>query len=59
MGGIKIKLNKIAILSLLMMLLCFIGTASATEDINDTVVAESTLDDNSVSIDNVDDSNTH
>ncbi len=57
MGGIKIKLNKIAILSLLMMLLCFIGTASATEDINDTVVAESTLDDNSVSIDNVDDSN--
>ncbi len=42
------KLNKIAILSLFIMLVCFIGAASATEDVNDNMTVDSS------SIDDVD-----
>lgn len=44
------KLNKIVILSLFIMLVCFIGAASATEDVNDNMTVDSQ------SIDDVDDS---
>ena len=35
------KLNKIAILSLFIVLICFIGAASAAEDVNDNITMES------------------
>lgn len=44
MGGILLKLNKIAILSLFIVLICFIGAVSAAEDLNDTAIADSSID---------------
>ena len=38
------KLNKIVILSLFIVLICFIGAVSATEDVNDTVITDSGID---------------
>lgn len=38
------KLNKIIVLSLFLVLICFIGAASATEDVNDTAIADSEID---------------
>ena len=53
------KLNKIVILSLFIVLICFIGAVSATEDVNDTVITDSGIDEvNAVEIEQtVDDTN--
>lgn len=53
------KLNKIVILSLFIVLICFIGAVSATEDVNDTVITDSGIDEvNAVEIEQtVDDIN--
>lgn len=53
------KLNKIIVLSLFLVLICFIGAASATEDVNDTAIADSGIDEvNAVEIEqSVDDTN--
>ena len=48
------KLNKIVILSLFIMLVCFIGAASATEDVNDNMTVDSqSIDDVDASVDEV------
>ena len=53
------KLNKIVILSLFIVLICFIGAVSATEDVNDTVITDSGINEvNAVEIEQtVDDTN--
>ena len=53
------KLNKIVILSLFIVLICFIGAVSATEDVIDTVITDSGIDEvNAVEIEQtVDDTN--